>query len=581
MADITLREAYNRAKEALEAGEIDRAVAVCQHMLRYYPRYVEGYRLLGEAYLERGGWAEAGRLFSHVLSCDPQNVLSHVGRAIIAEEQRLIDIAISELERGFEIDPSIGELRAELLRLYKERYGTAGAFIRTTPIGLAYTHLRAGLLEQAIVEFMRSSAATPNRWDSRVALLEALWRNEQLIDAARLAGEILVEHPNCVKANWILGYLHWTQGKLSTGREYLTAAVALDPDYGIARKLWANTPWPLDPAVTREQPAPIANWVRGELIVEEDLDLALPLPLSEEPLTAAPPPPIYPAPDEAGAEAGAEAGLLAAATADTRPQAETPADTEPVVEGTADLRAVEAAIPKPDLPVLATPAEGSLPEVAPADGSAPEAPPPEVELAVGPAPEAPPPEVELAAAALIEAEPAPVTASLMEAEPAPVNTPTPVSDWLSEWARSAAALLPPTPAAPAVPPADEVGSRIIEAAAGGDAGPLPDLPVDGIPAAADDTAAALGAITQEQGTEEAAHRPPAALPVAVAPDMMIPTPAGVAVPGAVPVEHRLDPAASRPDEEAQHVGLISSPAGPRPAADPVHGDHPRADSVAP
>ena len=101
MANITLQEAYNQAKEALEAGEIDRAVAICQHVLRYYPRYVEGYRLLGEAYLEHGGLSEAGRLFSHVLSCDPQHVLAHVGRAIIAEEHGLAEVAISELERGF------------------------------------------------------------------------------------------------------------------------------------------------------------------------------------------------------------------------------------------------------------------------------------------------------------------------------------------------------------------------------------------------------------------------------------------------------------------------------------------------
>src|SRR5689334_167696 len=191
MANITLQEAYNRAKEALEAGEIDRAVAICQHVLRYYPHYVEGYRLLGEAYLEQGGLAEAGRLFSHVLSCDPQNVLAHVGRAIIAEEQQQIDVAIHELERGFEVDPSIGELRAELLRLYRERYGSVGAVIRTTPLGLAYTHLRAGLLEPAIAEFSRICAGNPMRWDGQVALLESLWRNEQVIDAAHQANAIL------------------------------------------------------------------------------------------------------------------------------------------------------------------------------------------------------------------------------------------------------------------------------------------------------------------------------------------------------------------------------------------------------
>ena len=120
-----------------------------------------------------------------------------------------------------------------------------------------------------------------------MALLESLWRNEQIVDAAHQASAILHDHPNCVKANWnSLGYLHWTQGKLDTGREYLTTAVGLDPDYGLARKLWANTPWSLDPAVTTEQRAPIAGWARDELVAE-DLSLALPLPLGDEPLASA------------------------------------------------------------------------------------------------------------------------------------------------------------------------------------------------------------------------------------------------------------------------------------------------------
>ena len=51
--------------------------------------------------------------------------------------------------------------------------------------------------------------------------------------------------------------------KLDSGREYLSAAVALDPDYGTARKLWANTPWPLDSVVTGEQAALVPGWGRA------------------------------------------------------------------------------------------------------------------------------------------------------------------------------------------------------------------------------------------------------------------------------------------------------------------------------
>ena len=271
-ANLTVQEAYNRAKSALEGGAPDRAAAIAQHILRYYPRYFDAYRLLGEAYLERGQADEAFRLFTHVLQVDPQNVLAHIGRAIIAEERGEIDAAIDEYERAFEVDPSIPELRGELLRLYKERDGSAGASIRTTPSGLAYVHLRSGLRDAAISEFSTAAQMRPDRWDLEVALAEALWRNEQLDETAAIAGDILASHPLCAKCNWLLGYIHWTSGRTESGRQYLLDAVALDPTYAIAGRLWETTPWPLDRNLTRPQPALIPGW-SGETLEAANLAL--------------------------------------------------------------------------------------------------------------------------------------------------------------------------------------------------------------------------------------------------------------------------------------------------------------------
>src|SRR5262249_1191692 len=157
------------------------------------------------------------------------------------------DTAIDEYERAFEIDPSIPELRSELLRLYAGRYGSAGATIRTTPSGLAYVHLRAGLRDAAISELSYVAQMRPDRWDIEVALAEALWRNEQFDEATAISQDLLAGHPSCVKCNWMLGYLHWTAGRTDSGRQYLLDAVALDPTYAVAERLWDATPWPLDP----------------------------------------------------------------------------------------------------------------------------------------------------------------------------------------------------------------------------------------------------------------------------------------------------------------------------------------------
>ncbi len=274
---ITLLEAYRRAEAALTGGDPLRAIALTQHILRFYPHYLDAYRLLGEAYFERAHADEALRFFSHVLAADPQNVLARVGRAIIADERRQVDVAIAEYEQAFEIDPSITEVRGELLRLYQTRYGSAGATIRLTPSGLAYVHLRAGLREAAISELGYVAQLRPDRWDIEVALAEALWRNEQLDEAAAVAGDILAGHPACVKCCWMLGYLHWTAGRTESGRRYLMEAVALDPTYRIAQALWDATPWPLNRAVARVQPAPIPAPSPYDL-VGADMDLTLSLP---------------------------------------------------------------------------------------------------------------------------------------------------------------------------------------------------------------------------------------------------------------------------------------------------------------
>ena len=52
MAKIALR-AYNHEIEGMiEAGQVDEAVAHCQHILKSYPMHIEPCRLPGKAFLQ-------------------------------------------------------------------------------------------------------------------------------------------------------------------------------------------------------------------------------------------------------------------------------------------------------------------------------------------------------------------------------------------------------------------------------------------------------------------------------------------------------------------------------------------------
>ncbi len=344
MAKFKLQEACNRAKEALEHGESERAIAMCQHIVRYYPRCVEAYRLLGEAYLERGDTVTADKLFSYVVQADPQNVLAHIGRAIIREERGDIDAAISEFERAFEIDPAISELREELLRLYTSRFGSEGAKIRTSRVGLAHLYARDYLFPQAINEYHDILRSEP-RLDVRVALAQTLWRAGNDTAAADLCNAILQQVPNNLQANLILGQIWLAQGQRDDALALFRRAMDLDPDNTLARSLFESRAGRIMLPPLTYYAAELPKWDGSELSASSELPVGLSevVELEEDALpahlveaaaaTAAPedaPQPVQFTAAEVGGQFAAFESELAAETEADQPSApllaETPAD---------------------------------------------------------------------------------------------------------------------------------------------------------------------------------------------------------------------------------------------------------------
>ncbi len=68
MTEISLRAYCDKVEELIKTDSHDQAIAICQHILRIYPKYLEAYRLLGQACLEKGMHSEAEDFFNRVLS---------------------------------------------------------------------------------------------------------------------------------------------------------------------------------------------------------------------------------------------------------------------------------------------------------------------------------------------------------------------------------------------------------------------------------------------------------------------------------------------------------------------------------
>ncbi len=231
--EIDLEAYCEEIEDLIREGRGDEAIAAARHILSVYPKFIEAYRLLGKACLEKGDLASAADMFLRVLSADPEDLIAYVGLADVYRAQGRTEQAIWALERALDLEPSHKELRNELENLYRE-IGVTELIPHYTLAGLGRTYMRGGLLEQAVQTLNEALAREPERVDIRVSLAEAQWRMGKRLEAAQTCLDVLDTLPHCLKANLILGYL-LSSINASEARLRLEVAQALDP---LNRKAW-------------------------------------------------------------------------------------------------------------------------------------------------------------------------------------------------------------------------------------------------------------------------------------------------------------------------------------------------------
>ena len=198
MEKVFLR-VYNREIEGMiEGGQLDEAIAHCQHILKTFPMHVETYRLLGKTFLEARRYADAADIFQRVLMAVPDDFVSHVGMSIIRDDEGNLDDAIWHMERAFEVQPSNSAIQGELRRLYGRRDGVEPSKIRLSRDALANMYSQGELFNQAIAEIRSVLAEDPVRPDLQVMLMRAYYRSGQKVEAAEIATTLLKKYPYCL-----------------------------------------------------------------------------------------------------------------------------------------------------------------------------------------------------------------------------------------------------------------------------------------------------------------------------------------------------------------------------------------------
>lgn len=247
MPDIRLQDYVSKIRDLIENDRQDEAIAHGQQVLHYFPKHVETYALLGEAFLERGLLQEATELFQRALSGDPENLTARVGLGMIYDQQGLPPEAIWQMERAFALAPGNPEVRRELGRLYGERDGEPEARLKLTRDALGRLYVRNGLFERAITEFRAVLRLDPDLPDIQVALVESLWREGRRLETVETCLSVLEQMPNCLKANLILGEIWLRAGHNDMAMEKLNTARALDPENLVAQEMMGgDSPLPFE-----------------------------------------------------------------------------------------------------------------------------------------------------------------------------------------------------------------------------------------------------------------------------------------------------------------------------------------------
>ena len=240
MPEIGLSAYLDEAKELMRTNALDEAIAICRHILKQHPKYIEAYRVLAEASLEKGEHEEALDLFKRVLSADPENLIAYIGLGIIYNEDGLSDEAIWQFERAFEISPGNAEIRRELKRLYTQRDGVEQPRLKLNRPALARLYAKGGFYAQAVTEFQSILSGDPERIDIQLALAETLWYGNRKREAAEVCQDILNKLPHCLKANLLLGEIWLRSGLEEDGNTLLKRAEGLDPENKRAHEMFGE-----------------------------------------------------------------------------------------------------------------------------------------------------------------------------------------------------------------------------------------------------------------------------------------------------------------------------------------------------
>lgn len=231
MSNLALRSYHQKIESFIEENKIDKAITQCFFILQKFPRNLHTYQVLSKALLQKQDFKSADKVFDVILRIDPDDFVSHIGKSMIAEDNKRLDSAVEHMKYAFEIQPANEGLQIELKRLFLSKDGIEPKKIQLTRGALIKMYLKGKLYQQAIAESRIGLSETPHRIDYKIAMAKSFFESGDYIQAVETCVEISSHLPYCWTANEILDNVITKNQTIENEGFYRKRLVELDPYY--------------------------------------------------------------------------------------------------------------------------------------------------------------------------------------------------------------------------------------------------------------------------------------------------------------------------------------------------------------
>ena len=231
-------EAITQATQALQQGEVDKALFFYVRALQFQPANVELLAQIGEIQMQRNNHALASRAFLSAQTYDPTHARSHEGLGLIYMAEGMHERAADELESAVANDDQLWRAH-NALGVYADKAGDFAAAQRHYDTALlinpdaagvlnnrGYSKLLAGDFRGAALDLYEAAEnrGFPLAWANLGKLLAAQGRYN---DAITTYKHVMSE----AHALNNTGYAAIENGDITQAKLYLNKAIRLSPTY--------------------------------------------------------------------------------------------------------------------------------------------------------------------------------------------------------------------------------------------------------------------------------------------------------------------------------------------------------------